>query len=124
MAEAAFGVELRRSRQAAALSLRQLATRVGYDHSYLSQVERGRRPGSAHLARLCDRALGTGSTLAAAYDGSDCYRSHSSASVRPRALPRHRSKHSQFPRRPQHSQQAKPCRPHQQVWPSRPGWTS
>ena len=67
MAEAAFGVQLRRSRQAAALSLRQLATRVGYDHSYLSQVERGQRPGSAHLARLCDRELGTGDTLATAY---------------------------------------------------------
>lgn len=68
MAEAAFGVELRRSRQAAALSLRQLAVRVGYDHSYLSQVERGQRPGSPHLAELCDRALGTGSVLAAAYE--------------------------------------------------------
>jgi transcriptional regulator with XRE-family HTH domain len=67
VAEAAFGVELRRSRQAAALSLRQLAVRVGYDHSYLSQVERGQRPGSPHLAELCDRALGTGSALAAAY---------------------------------------------------------
>lgn len=68
MAEAAFGVELRGSRQAAALSLRQLAARVGYDHSYLSQVERGRRPGSALLAQLCDRALGTGSRLTAAYE--------------------------------------------------------
>ncbi|WP_185446903.1 helix-turn-helix domain-containing protein [Kribbella qitaiheensis] len=67
MAEAAFGVQLRQSRQAAALSLRQLATRVGYDHSYLSQVERGQRPGSAHLARLCDRELNTGSTLTAAH---------------------------------------------------------
>ncbi|ONI72066.1 transcriptional regulator [Kribbella sp. ALI-6-A] len=71
MAEAAlepFGVQLRRCRQAAALSLRQLATRVGYDHSYLSQVERGRRPGSAHLARLCDRELGTTGTLTQAFD--------------------------------------------------------
>jgi transcriptional regulator with XRE-family HTH domain len=67
VAEAAFGVQLRQSRQAAALSLRQLATRVGYDHSYLSQVERGQRPGSAHLARLCDRELSTGSTLTTAY---------------------------------------------------------
>lgn len=65
---AEFGVQLRRSRQAAALSLRQLATRVGYDHSYLSQVERGRRPGSAHLASLCDRELGTGPTLSTAYE--------------------------------------------------------
>lgn len=68
MAEAAFGVQLRRSRQAAALSLRQLATRVGYDHSYLSQVERGRRPGSAHLASLCDRELGTSPALSTAYE--------------------------------------------------------
>jgi transcriptional regulator with XRE-family HTH domain len=67
VAEAAFGVQLRQSRQAAALSLRQLATRVGYDHSYLSQVERGQRPGSAHLARLCDRELNSGTTLTAAY---------------------------------------------------------
>jgi helix-turn-helix protein len=65
---AEFGVQLRRSRQAAALSLRQLATRVGYDHSYLSQVERGRRPGSAHLASLCDRELGTSPALSAAYE--------------------------------------------------------
>lgn len=68
MAEAAFGVQLRRSRQAAALSLRQLATKVGYDHSYLSQVERGQRPGSAHLAELCDRELGTGALLTTAYE--------------------------------------------------------
>lgn len=67
MTEAAFGVQLRQSRQAAALSLRQLATRVGYDHSYLSQVERGRRPGSTHLAQLCDRELGTGTALATAF---------------------------------------------------------
>ncbi|MDX6264470.1 MAG: hypothetical protein QOH84_6158, partial [Kribbellaceae bacterium] len=65
---AEFGVQLRRSRQAAALSLRQLAIRVGYDHSYLSQVERGRRPGSAHLASLCDRELGTSPALSAAYE--------------------------------------------------------
>jgi hypothetical protein len=68
VAEAAFGLQLRRSRQAAALSLRQLAARVGYDHSYLSQVERGQRPGSAHLAQLCDRELGTGSALTSTYE--------------------------------------------------------
>lgn len=67
---AEFGVQLRQSRQAAALSLRQLAIRVGYDHSYLSQVERGRRPGSAHLASLCDRELGTTPALATAYEQS------------------------------------------------------
>jgi tetratricopeptide (TPR) repeat protein len=66
-AESSFGRELRQCRQAAGLSLRQLAARVGYDHSYLSQVERGRRPGSADLARLCDRELGTGSRLTGTY---------------------------------------------------------
>lgn len=81
MAEAAFGVELRRSRQAAGLSLRQLAARVGYDHSYLSQVERGRRPGSTHLARLCDRALGNGSTLAAAYERARPARATAGAAI-------------------------------------------
>src|SRR3954471_19952685 len=65
--DASFGTQLRHYRQAVGLSLRQLATRVGYDHSYLSQVERGQRPGSADLARLCDRELGTGDRLAETY---------------------------------------------------------
>ena len=68
MAESAFGAQLRHSRQAVGLSLRQLATRVGYDHSYLSQVERGQRPGSAGLARLCDRELGTGDELTTTFE--------------------------------------------------------
>ncbi|TDD21564.1 helix-turn-helix domain-containing protein [Kribbella turkmenica] len=76
MAEAAFGAHLRQCRQAVGLSLRQLATRVGYDHSYLSQVERGQRPGSAELARLCDRELGTGNELSTAFD-------HKPRSMRP-----------------------------------------
>src|SRR3954447_23237479 len=66
--DASFGTQLRQSRQAAGLSLRQLAARVGYDHSYLSQVERGQRPGSADLARLCDRELGTGDHLAVTFE--------------------------------------------------------
>jgi transcriptional regulator with XRE-family HTH domain len=67
-ASSAFGTHLRQSRQAAGLSLRQLAARVGYDHSYLSQVERGQRPGSADLARLCDRELGTGDQLTVTFE--------------------------------------------------------
>ncbi|MFG1912638.1 helix-turn-helix domain-containing protein [Kribbella sp. NPDC048928] len=63
-----FGPLLRQSRQAVGLSLRQLATRVGYDHSYLSQVERGQRPGSADLARLCDTELGTDGRLTATFE--------------------------------------------------------
>ncbi|WUJ71902.1 helix-turn-helix transcriptional regulator [Kribbella soli] len=67
-ASSAFGTHLRQSRQAVGLSLRQLAARVGYDHSYLSQVERGQRPGSADLARLCDRELGTGDQLTVTFE--------------------------------------------------------
>lgn len=67
MAESAFGMQLRQFRQAAGMSLRQLAAKVDYDHSYLSQVERGLRPGSTHLAQICDRALGTSPVLALAY---------------------------------------------------------
>ncbi len=63
-----FGPLLRQCRQAVGLSLRQLAARVGYDHSYLSQVERGQRPGSADLARLCDRELGTDGRLTATFE--------------------------------------------------------
>ncbi|WP_350274011.1 helix-turn-helix transcriptional regulator [Kribbella sp. HUAS MG21] len=68
MTDTAFGSLLRQCRQAAGLSLRQLAARVGYDHSYLSQVERGQRPGSADLARLCDRELGTDGLLTATFE--------------------------------------------------------
>ncbi|WP_328991868.1 helix-turn-helix domain-containing protein [Kribbella sp. NBC_01245] len=67
LTESTFGGRLRRCRQAAGLSLRQLAGQVGYDHSYLSQVERGLRPGSAHLATLCDQRLATGGELTTAY---------------------------------------------------------
>jgi transcriptional regulator with XRE-family HTH domain len=73
-----FGTRLREQRQSAGLSLRQLAARVGYDHSYLSQVERGQRPGSAELARHCDRELGTGSRLLTAFEQQ----------TRPRPVPR------------------------------------
>ncbi|GAA2826525.1 helix-turn-helix domain-containing protein [Kribbella solani] len=63
-----FGERLRQYRQAAGLSLRQLAARAGYDHSYLSQVERGQRPGSADLARRCDQELGAGGRLITGFE--------------------------------------------------------
>ncbi|HET6743318.1 MAG TPA: helix-turn-helix transcriptional regulator [Kribbella sp.] len=78
-----FGPLLRQSRQAVGLSLRQLATRVGYDHSYLSQVERGQRPGSADLARLCDTELGTDGRLTATFER----RSARTGQVRPEPDP-------------------------------------
>ncbi|MET9270693.1 helix-turn-helix transcriptional regulator [Kribbella sp. NPDC003557] len=81
--ETSFGPLLRQCRQAAGLSLRQLAARVGYDHSYLSQVERGQRPGSADLARLCDEELGTDGRLSATFER----RPARTAQLRPEADP-------------------------------------
>ena len=70
------------------MSLRQLAARVGYDYSYLSQVERGRRPGSADLARLCDRELDTSGHLTETYLQAHPRRSeHAVGSVAPSVDP-------------------------------------
>lgn len=52
-----FGVELRRRRVAAGLSLGALARRVHYSKGYLSKVESGLNLASTGLARLCDAAL-------------------------------------------------------------------
>ncbi|MDQ2879848.1 MAG: helix-turn-helix domain-containing protein [Actinomycetota bacterium] len=52
-----FGVELRRRRVAAGLSLGALAERVHYSKGYLSKVESGHNLASTGLARLCDAAL-------------------------------------------------------------------
>jgi DNA-binding XRE family transcriptional regulator len=58
-----FGAELRRRRVAAGLSLGGLAQRVHYSKSYLSKIERGRKPASIDLARRCDAALGANGAL-------------------------------------------------------------
>lgn len=63
-----FGVLLRRLRTAAGLSLRDLSRKVNYDHSYLSQIERGTKPPTPVLAAACDRALDTGGMLVEAYE--------------------------------------------------------
>jgi len=65
-AGAHFGSELRRRRQGAGLSLRDLATRVHYTRGYLSKIENGHRSVTVELARLCDSALGAGGALIAA----------------------------------------------------------
>ncbi|MFF7951001.1 helix-turn-helix domain-containing protein [Streptomyces griseorubiginosus] len=52
-----FGRELRRRRMAARWSLQQLGQRVHYSKSQLSKVERGMKPPTAELARLCDTVL-------------------------------------------------------------------
>jgi transcriptional regulator with XRE-family HTH domain len=63
-----MGRELRQRRQRAGLSLRDLARQVSFDFSYLSQVERGQRPGSLALAERCDDVLDAGGALAALFE--------------------------------------------------------
>ena len=60
-----FGVELRRRRSEAGISLGALAKLVHYSKGYLSRVESGEKPASADVARRCDSALGAGGALAA-----------------------------------------------------------
>jgi len=62
---ARFGGELRRRRLAAGLALTDLSRRVHYSKAQLSKVERGLKPPSRELARLCDTALGASGDLAA-----------------------------------------------------------
>lgn len=62
-----FGAILKQHRIARGLTLRQLAQLVYMDHSYIGQVERGKRP-SRKLAEACDRALTAGGALVQAFD--------------------------------------------------------
>ena len=58
-----FGEELRRRRRDAGLHQHDLADRIAYHRSYLSQVERGRQVPAEQFAMLCDRALEAGGAL-------------------------------------------------------------
>ncbi|MDJ1132388.1 helix-turn-helix domain-containing protein [Streptomyces iconiensis] len=58
-----FGPELRRRRLAAQLSLTRLGQLVHYSKSQLSKVERGLKPPSPELARLCDTTLDAAGAL-------------------------------------------------------------
>ncbi|MBV6702134.1 helix-turn-helix domain-containing protein [Kitasatospora aureofaciens] len=60
---APFGIQLRRSREAAGLKQEQLAPHCECSPSHLSYVELAHRPPSRRLAELADKALGTGGTL-------------------------------------------------------------
>jgi transcriptional regulator with XRE-family HTH domain len=60
-----FGVELRRRRSAAGVSLAQLAERVHYSKGYLSRIESGVKRPTAQVARYCDAALEADGALAA-----------------------------------------------------------
>ncbi|HEY3607259.1 MAG TPA: helix-turn-helix transcriptional regulator [Pseudonocardiaceae bacterium] len=60
-----FGIELRRQRLAAGLSLAALGKLVHYNKSYLSKIENGLKVAPTDLARRCDVALGANGELAA-----------------------------------------------------------
>lgn len=59
-----FGLEMRRRRVEAGLSLGRFATLVHYSKSHLSKIENGVKPAGVDLARRCDAALGAGGRLA------------------------------------------------------------
>jgi transcriptional regulator with XRE-family HTH domain len=52
-----FGEEFRRRRREAGLQQQELADRIAYHRSYLSQIERGRQVPAEQFVTLCDRAL-------------------------------------------------------------------
>ena len=58
-----FGEELRRRRREAGLHQHDLADRIAYHRSYLSQVERARQVPAEQFVMLCDRALEAGGAL-------------------------------------------------------------
>ncbi len=81
-----FGQALRQARQQLGLSLRDLARLVHFDHSYLSQIERGVRPGSAELAKRCDDVLGTGGALLSVYEAEAALRGEGVDATRRRTV--------------------------------------
>ncbi|MET8829042.1 helix-turn-helix transcriptional regulator [Streptomyces sp. NPDC004610] len=60
---AAFGVQLRRSREAKGWIQDELAARMGYSGTHVSAVETGRKSPTLEFARKADKALGTGATF-------------------------------------------------------------
>jgi transcriptional regulator with XRE-family HTH domain len=58
-----LGAELRRHRLAAGLTQQALADRIGYDRSYLSQVETGTQVPAEQFIMLCERELAAGGKL-------------------------------------------------------------
>jgi transcriptional regulator with XRE-family HTH domain len=62
-ASSPFGHELRRWRLLRGLKLGELGERMGFSHSYLSQVEHGHQKPTRQFAELADRALRAGGAL-------------------------------------------------------------
>ncbi|MFC3985385.1 helix-turn-helix domain-containing protein [Streptosporangium jomthongense] len=63
----ALGLALRRFREASGLTQEQLAERISYSHSQVSQVERGGRFPSLHFVEECSRVLGAKDELLTLY---------------------------------------------------------
>ncbi|GAA1236075.1 helix-turn-helix transcriptional regulator [Kitasatospora nipponensis] len=60
---AAFGTQLRRSRKAKGLSQGELGAMINYSDTYVSYIERAKRPPTKKFAMRADEALETGGTL-------------------------------------------------------------
>ncbi|MFF7634776.1 Scr1 family TA system antitoxin-like transcriptional regulator [Kitasatospora sp. NPDC008050] len=60
---AAFGLQLRRLREAAGLTQGQLGKLLSYSAGFISYVERGERKTKLSFAQRADQVLGTGGTL-------------------------------------------------------------
>ncbi|GAB2829279.1 hypothetical protein GCM10027176_36890 [Actinoallomurus bryophytorum] len=87
-----FGTELRRLREAACLSLAQLARRTNYSKGHLSKIENGRARPNRLLARRCDEVLEASGVLSELAEVISAGRKSSTAvpgaSPQPSALPR------------------------------------
>jgi transcriptional regulator with XRE-family HTH domain len=65
---AIWGRELKYYRQAAGLTQAELAQKINYSTSLISQVETGQVPGTGEFAEACDRQLNTGGALTRTLD--------------------------------------------------------
>jgi transcriptional regulator with XRE-family HTH domain len=65
---AIWGRELKHYRQAAGLTQAELAQKINYSTSLISQIETGHVPGTEEFAKACDEELGTGGALTRTLD--------------------------------------------------------
>jgi transcriptional regulator with XRE-family HTH domain len=65
---AIWGRELKHYRQAAGLTQAELAQKINYSTSLISQIETGQVPATAEFAKACDKELNTGGTLTRTLD--------------------------------------------------------
>jgi transcriptional regulator with XRE-family HTH domain len=65
---AIWGRELKHYRQAAGLTQAELAQRINYSTSLISQIETGQVPGTPEFAASCDKQLTTGGALTRTLD--------------------------------------------------------